>query len=407
MRTVKLVVIGSSGVGKTSLRSQYISGRFTTGYRTTIGADFITKTLPHHSNPQETVTLQIWDTAGQERFSSLSSAFFRGADAVMLMYDVNEPKTLEALTKWWCEFKDRAPLSDEDVADFCCVVVGNKTDLVPAGEFPAVMEEDALRFMEEICPLEEPEVNVSPTPPWQPLRILDEDLVPVQLRSGSIDISDQRTRQHSLPRGQSRSRSRSVVRGGTVSSTRTAFSIYHTPASSLFENYESARSSPTPGSRSPSPPPNAPLLPTSGNWVKRKASSSSSSSSTPTITPNNFALRRARTNSNSLLSIPQQQDQTDPTNMLDHLGSSQQPKPERRPRLFLTSAKTGDGVVDVFVYIAKRVVTRWEYQENLEARTMHMQESTSDTIQLGITNSQNGHIGPHSKPLRIRSCCAS
>lgn len=84
MRTVKLVVIGASGVGKTSLRSQvcrcllciedgvevdrtmlpsfeqYISGRFTTGYRATIGADFITKTVPHHAKEDESVTLQIW-----------------------------------------------------------------------------------------------------------------------------------------------------------------------------------------------------------------------------------------------------------------------------------------------------------------------------------------------------------
>lgn len=77
MRTVKVVVIGVSGVGKTSLRNQvrdhlshpraraddslqYISGRFTTGYRATIGADFITKSVPHHSLPDESVTLQIW-----------------------------------------------------------------------------------------------------------------------------------------------------------------------------------------------------------------------------------------------------------------------------------------------------------------------------------------------------------
>ena len=326
----------------------------------------------------------------------------------MLMYDVNEPKTLEALTKWWHEFKDRAPLRDEDVADFCCVVVGNKVDLVPAGEFPAVMEGDALKFLEGICPLEEPEVDVALTSPWQSPPLLVGDLVPTQSRSGSIDISDNRTRHHLFPRGHSRSRSRSLLRGGTASSTRTALSIYHTPSSSLFENYESARSSPTPASRSPSPPPNIPLSPTSGNWSRRKASTSSSSSSTPTITPSNFVLRRARTNSNPLPSISQQQDQTDQTNMLDHLNSSPQlPKPERRPRLFLTSAKTGDGVVGVFEYIAKRVVGRLEYQENLEARTMHMQESTSDTIRLGITNSQNAHTGPYSKPPKIRSCCSS
>jgi hypothetical protein len=80
MRTVKLVVIGASGVGKTSLRGQvsvlrlvipwcyslifyhmqYVSGRFSTGYRATIGTDFITKSLPDPRNPTEIVSLQIW-----------------------------------------------------------------------------------------------------------------------------------------------------------------------------------------------------------------------------------------------------------------------------------------------------------------------------------------------------------
>jgi len=321
----------------------------------------------------------------------------------MLMYDVNEPKTLEALTKWWHEFKDRAPLRDEDIADFCCVIVGNKMDLVPAGEFPAVMEGDALNFIEGICPPQGPETSMSPVSPWQSPRILDKDMEPTPTRSGSIEISDHRTRQRPSLRDP-----RSFLRGGTSSSSRTVLSIYHTPSSSLFENYESARSSPTPTSRSPSPPFSIPLSPTLGNWVRRKASASSSSSSTPTITPSNFALRRARTNSNPLPSISQQQHQTDPANSLDHLNSSPQlPKPERRPKLFFTSAKTGDGVVDVFEYIAKRVITKLEYQENLEARTMHMQESTSDTIRLGIAHSQSGHPGPLSKPSKLRSCCSS
>ncbi|EGN97182.1 hypothetical protein SERLA73DRAFT_123963 [Serpula lacrymans var. lacrymans S7.3] len=128
MPTVKLVVIGASGVGKTSLRTQYISGRFSTGYRATIGADFISKTLPHPTKPDQSVTLQIWDTAGQERFSSLSAAFFRGADAALLMFDVNKPETLTALTRWWSQFREKAPLSDDELEDYCCVVVGNKID---------------------------------------------------------------------------------------------------------------------------------------------------------------------------------------------------------------------------------------------------------------------------------------
>ncbi|EIM91733.1 ras-domain-containing protein [Stereum hirsutum FP-91666 SS1] len=163
MLTIKLVVIGNSGVGKTSLRGQYISGRFSTGYRATIGADFITKTLPHPTNPKETVTLQIWDTAGQERFSSLSSAFFRGADAALLMYDVNQPSSLRALDKWWDEFCTNAPLAEEDMEDYCCVVVGNKMDLVSqqgeGSSGPAVSEREAsesptnrLRHIRHITP---------------------------------------------------------------------------------------------------------------------------------------------------------------------------------------------------------------------------------------------------------------
>ncbi|KAJ7655469.1 P-loop containing nucleoside triphosphate hydrolase protein, partial [Mycena rosella] len=134
MPTFKVVVIGASGVGKTSLRGQYISARFSTSYRATIGADFITKTLPPPpSSPpnSEPTTLQIWDTAGQERFASLAAAFFRGADAAVLMYDVTRPETLTALTTWWAEFCARAPVSEEDVrrGRFCVVVVGNKCDL--------------------------------------------------------------------------------------------------------------------------------------------------------------------------------------------------------------------------------------------------------------------------------------
>ncbi|KAJ3505898.1 hypothetical protein NLJ89_g7169 [Agrocybe chaxingu] len=154
MPTVKLVVIGSSGVGKTSLRGKYISGRFSNGYRATIGADFITKTLPHPTDPEQMVTLQIWDTAGQERFSSLSTAFFRGADAALLMFDVNAPETMEALTKWWADFRDKAPLADEDVPEYCCVVVGNKIDMVGSGRElqETVSESEALEFLDELVP---------------------------------------------------------------------------------------------------------------------------------------------------------------------------------------------------------------------------------------------------------------
>ncbi|KAF9043401.1 P-loop containing nucleoside triphosphate hydrolase protein, partial [Panaeolus papilionaceus] len=126
MPTIKLVIVGASGVGKTSFRVKYISGRFSTGYRPTIGVDFITKTIQSPDNGD--LVLQIWDTAGQERFSSLSTAFFRGADAVILMYDVNDRSSLYKLRKWWSDFCAHAPVRHEDRAKFCVVVVGNKVD---------------------------------------------------------------------------------------------------------------------------------------------------------------------------------------------------------------------------------------------------------------------------------------
>ncbi|KAL1749699.1 small GTPase superfamily, partial [Schizophyllum commune] len=109
---------------------KYISGRFSTGYRATIGADFITKTLPCTSPPDDSVVLQIWDTAGQEYFSSISSAFFRGADAAVLCFNANDRQSMRSLLKWWDEFRQRLPLADDDLEDYCCTVVGNKTDHV-------------------------------------------------------------------------------------------------------------------------------------------------------------------------------------------------------------------------------------------------------------------------------------
>lgn len=71
--------------------------------------------------------MQIWDTAGQERFQSLGVAFYRGADCCVLMYDVNNAKSFEALDAWRDEFLIQANPSDPDSFPF--VVIGNKIDV--------------------------------------------------------------------------------------------------------------------------------------------------------------------------------------------------------------------------------------------------------------------------------------
>ncbi|PKI39044.1 hypothetical protein CRG98_040571 [Punica granatum] len=98
---LKVIVLGDSGVGKTSLMNQYVYNRFTQQYKATIGADFVTREL---QIDDKLVTLQIWDTAGQERFQSLGAAFYRGADCCVMVYDVNVSKSFESLNNWHAEF---------------------------------------------------------------------------------------------------------------------------------------------------------------------------------------------------------------------------------------------------------------------------------------------------------------
>nr|XP_015909633.2 ras-related protein Rab-7a-like [Parasteatoda tepidariorum] len=121
---LKVILLGDSGVGKTSLMHQYISKKFTSVYKATIGADFYTKDVVANG---KTVTLQIWDTVGQERFQSLGIAFYRGADCVVLVYDVTMQSSYQALEVWKDEFLiHRAP---KDPRNFPFVVLGNKVDL--------------------------------------------------------------------------------------------------------------------------------------------------------------------------------------------------------------------------------------------------------------------------------------
>ncbi|KAJ7835297.1 P-loop containing nucleoside triphosphate hydrolase protein [Mycena leptocephala] len=86
---LKVIILGDSGVGKTSLMNQYVNKRFSNQYKATIGADFLTKEV---MVDDRLVTMQLWDTAGQERFQSLGVAFYRGADCCVLVYDPHDPE---------------------------------------------------------------------------------------------------------------------------------------------------------------------------------------------------------------------------------------------------------------------------------------------------------------------------
>ncbi|CAA7393669.1 unnamed protein product [Spirodela intermedia] len=129
---LKVIILGDSGVGKTSLMNQYVHKKFSNQYKATIGADFFTKEVQFEDR---IFTLQTWDTARQERFQSSGVAFYRGADCCVLVYDVNNMKSFDNLNNWRDQF-----LIQILTISFCSL--GNKVD-VDEGESRAVSEKKA------------------------------------------------------------------------------------------------------------------------------------------------------------------------------------------------------------------------------------------------------------------------
>lgn len=120
---LKIVILGDSGVGKTTLLQQYLNGKTTGQSKPTIGADFSKKEIVVDNT---VVTLQIWDTAGQEKFQSLGYAFYRGADCCALVYDITKSQSFDNLGRWKAGFIENAGPSDPHSFPFVCL--GNKLD---------------------------------------------------------------------------------------------------------------------------------------------------------------------------------------------------------------------------------------------------------------------------------------
>ena len=120
---LKVIILGDSAVGKTSLMNRFVKQEFSQQYRATIGADFLSKEIMIDN---KLVTLQIWDTAGQERFQSLGVAFYRGSDCCVLVYDITSSKSFDSLESWREEFLNQA--NPKNPESFPFVVLGNKVD---------------------------------------------------------------------------------------------------------------------------------------------------------------------------------------------------------------------------------------------------------------------------------------
>jgi len=133
----KLLIIGDSGVGKSSLLVRFADNQFSGNYITTIGVDFKIRTIELNG---ERVKLQIWDTAGQERFRTITSTYYRGTHGVIVVYDVASGDSFANVKRWLHEI-------NQNCDDVNRILVGNKCD---DPDRRVVLKEDATRFSNQM-----------------------------------------------------------------------------------------------------------------------------------------------------------------------------------------------------------------------------------------------------------------
>ncbi|XP_063983678.1 ras-related protein Rab-37 isoform X4 [Diachasmimorpha longicaudata] len=136
--THKTILLGDSGVGKTSLLVQFDTGTFQTGnFAATVGIGFTNKVV---TVGDTRIKLQIWDTAGQERFRSVTHAYYRDAHALLLLYDVTNKTSYDNIRAWLGEIREYAQ------NDVVIMLLGNKADCGPER---MVKKEDGKRLADE------------------------------------------------------------------------------------------------------------------------------------------------------------------------------------------------------------------------------------------------------------------
>ncbi|PWY98885.1 putative GTP-binding protein ypt5 [Testicularia cyperi] len=146
MLQFKLVLLGESAVGKSSLVLRFVKDQFDDYRESTIGAAFLTQTVS--LDAQTTVKFEIWDTAGQERYKSLAPMYYRNANCAVVVYDITQPSSLDKAKAWIRELQRQAD------PNIIIALAGNKADLastrraIPTEEAEKYAEEENLLFLE-------------------------------------------------------------------------------------------------------------------------------------------------------------------------------------------------------------------------------------------------------------------
>jgi len=134
----KILMIGESGVGKSALLSRFVDNQFDTNFISTIGVDF---KIHYMRIDQQDIKLQVWDTAGQERFRTITTSYYRGANGIMIVFDVTDSASFEKVRYWLNELKEHVG------PDMPSVLVGNKID---CQRERSVDNATAVRFSQEV-----------------------------------------------------------------------------------------------------------------------------------------------------------------------------------------------------------------------------------------------------------------
>ena len=138
--SIKVVLIGESGVGKTSIIAQFVKGSFNPDLMSTNGATFSTKKI-EFKEYKKTISFEIWDTAGQEKYRSLSKMFFKEATVTLIVYDITNKSSFEEIKNYWMSL-----VRDNGPKEIIMYIVGNKSDLF---EREAVNEEEVRNYAQK------------------------------------------------------------------------------------------------------------------------------------------------------------------------------------------------------------------------------------------------------------------
>jgi Ras-related protein Rab-5C len=130
---VKIVMIGSTTVGKSSIVNRYAREMFDPDTASTVGAVFVSKIL---TTGGTSVKLQIWDTGGSERYRAMAPIYYQGADGAVIVYDVTSPLSFSEVVTWLEELRDQV---SETVS---IALVGNKSDLTEERAIQTVTAQD-------------------------------------------------------------------------------------------------------------------------------------------------------------------------------------------------------------------------------------------------------------------------